>query len=121
MFRLRLNTFLFSVVMGGCLLALTCSADGHGQSANGSALTTAGAVKPAEEVKKAGKEADPVAQRQQQLADDTARLLLLANELKAEMDKSTKDTLSLTVVKKAEEVEKLAHKVRDEMKKSIGN
>jgi hypothetical protein len=37
------------------------------------------------------------------------------------MDKSTKDTLSLTVVKKAEEIEKLARKVRGEMKTSIGN
>jgi len=67
------------------------------------------------------KTADPASDRQKQLADDTAKLLVLANELKAEMDKSTRDTLSLTVVKKAEEVEKLAHKVRDEMKKSIGN
>jgi hypothetical protein len=60
-------------------------------------------------------------QRKDQLAADTAKLLQLANELKAEMDKSTKDTLSLSVVKKAEQVEKLAHKVRDEMKVSMGN
>jgi hypothetical protein len=60
-------------------------------------------------------------QRQKQLEDDTAKLLVLANELKVEMDKSTKDTLSLTVVKKAEEIEKLARKVRGEMKTSIGN
>ena len=67
------------------------------------------------------KEADQLAQRQKELTGDTAKLLTLANELKAEMDKSTKDTLSLSVVKKADEVEKLAHKVRDEMKKSMGN
>ena len=60
-------------------------------------------------------------QRKDQLAADTAKLLQLANELKAEMDKSTKDTLSLNVVKKAEQVEKLAHKVRDEMKATAGN
>jgi hypothetical protein len=60
-------------------------------------------------------------QRKDQLAADTAKLLQLANELKAEMDKSTKDTLSIGVVKKAEQVEKLAHKVRDEMKLTIGN
>ena len=70
---------------------------------------------------KQSKEADALAQRQKQLADDTAKLLALANDLKAEMDKSTKDTLSLGVVKKAEAVEKMAHKVRDEMKKSMGN
>jgi hypothetical protein len=56
-----------------------------------------------------------------QLADDTARLYTLANELKVEMDKSGKDTLSLAVVKKADEIEKLARKVRAEMKASIGN
>jgi hypothetical protein len=60
-------------------------------------------------------------QRKDQLTADTAKLLQLANELKAEMDKSTKDTLSISVLKKADQVEKLAHKVRDEMKLSIGN
>ena len=63
----------------------------------------------------------PQTPKQKQLADDTAKLLQLANELKAEMDKSTKDTLSVSVMKKAEQVEKLAHKVRDEMRSSIGN
>jgi hypothetical protein len=58
-------------------------------------------------------------ERKNQLAVDTAKLLQLANELKAEMDKSTKDTLSLSVIKKADQVEKLAHKVRDEMKLTI--
>lgn len=58
---------------------------------------------------------------QQQLADDTAKLLILANELKAELDKSNKDTLSLGVIKKAEQVEKLAHKVRGEMKGQSAN
>jgi hypothetical protein len=63
----------------------------------------------------------PQTPQQKQLADDTAKLLTLANELKAELDKSTKDTLSLNVIKKAEQVEKLAHKVRDEMKTSQHN
>jgi hypothetical protein len=60
-------------------------------------------------------------ERKNQLAVDTAKLLQLANELKAEMDKSSKDTLSVNVIKKADQVEKLAHKVRDEMKLTIGN
>lgn len=59
--------------------------------------------------------------QQKQLADDTAKLLTLANELKAELDASSKDTLSLSVIKKAEQVEKLAHQVRDEMKASFQN
>jgi hypothetical protein len=63
----------------------------------------------------------PMSPKQKQLTDDTAKLQLLANELKTEMDKSSKDTLSLGVIKKAEEVEKLAHKVEDEMKASLVN
>ncbi len=63
----------------------------------------------------------PQTPQQKQLADDTAKLLTLANELKAELDKSNKDTLSLSVIKKAEQVEKLAQKVRDEMKARLQN
>lgn len=44
----------------------------------------------------------------QQCAD----LLQLATALKAEVDKSTKDMLSVTVVRKADEIEELARKVR---------
>jgi hypothetical protein len=61
----------------------------------------------------------PQTSLQKQLADDTAKLLTLASELKAELDKSSKDKLSLSVIRKAEQVEKLAHKVRDEMKASL--
>jgi hypothetical protein len=56
------------------------------------------------------------ADRQKKLQDDTAKLLSLANELKADVDKSTKDTLSLDVVRKADEIEKLAHNVKERMK-----
>jgi len=69
----------------------------------------------------ASKPTTPQTPRQKQLANDTAKLLTLANELKAELDKSSKDTLSVSVIKKAEQVEKLAHKVRDEMKASLQN
>jgi len=56
--------------------------------------------------------------RQKQLVADTERLLNLANELKADVDKSNKDTLSLDVIKKADEIEKLAHTVKEKMKGS---
>jgi type VI protein secretion system component VasF len=55
-------------------------------------------------------------QRQQQMVADAAKLLDLATQLKAEVDKSNKDTLSLSVVKKADEIEKLAKSVRDKMR-----
>jgi hypothetical protein len=56
------------------------------------------------------------AERQKQLVADTQKLLSLANELKADMDKSTKDTMSLDVIRKADEIEKLAHNVKERMK-----
>jgi len=55
-------------------------------------------------------------QRQQQMVADATKLLELATQLKAEVDKSNKDTLSLAVVKKAEEIEKLAKSVKDKMR-----
>jgi hypothetical protein len=54
--------------------------------------------------------------RQQQLVNDAAKLVALSQELKDEVDKSTKDTLSLTVIKKAEEIEKLAKEVKLRMR-----
>jgi hypothetical protein len=50
------------------------------------------------------------------LKRDTDRLLRLSAELKAYVDKSSQNTLSLDVVKKAEEIEKLAHSVKEKMK-----
>ncbi|HTC75358.1 MAG TPA: hypothetical protein VK684_07260 [Edaphobacter sp.] len=54
--------------------------------------------------------------RQKRLVADTDKLLVLATDLKAQVDKSTKDTLSVDVIKKAEEIEKLAHSVKERMK-----
>lgn len=50
------------------------------------------------------------------LKADTDKLLKLAEELKASVDKSNENVLSLDVIKKAEEIEKLAHSVKDKMK-----
>ena len=55
-------------------------------------------------------------ERQVQLQRDTDTLLKLATELKKYVDKSNENTLSLDVVKKAEEIEKLAHSVKEKMK-----
>jgi hypothetical protein len=58
--------------------------------------------------------------RQQDLRADTDRLLQLATELKAAVDKSNENLLSLDVVRKADEVERLAKRVREKMKDAIG-
>jgi hypothetical protein len=54
--------------------------------------------------------------RQKQLERDTDKLFELAKQLKEEVNKSNKDTLSVDVVKKAAEIEKLAKSVKDRMR-----
>ena len=55
-------------------------------------------------------------ERQVALKRDTEKLLKLSTELKEYVDKTNENMLSLTVIKKAEEIEKLAHSVKDKMK-----
>jgi hypothetical protein len=62
----------------------------------------------------------PNAGRREQIAAGSARLLKLATELKAEVDKSSKDTLSVSVIRKADEIEKLAHSVKEKMRLGAG-
>ena len=64
----------------------------------------------AEMAKKAAKE------RVVALKHDTDKLLKLSVELKEFVDRSDENVLSLDVIKKAEEIEKLAHSVKDKMK-----
>jgi len=59
--------------------------------------------------------AAPISPREQ-LSKDCATLLKLAKELKVEMKKAGPDTLSLQVIRKTEVIQKLAHKIREEMK-----
>ncbi|GAC1363308.1 MAG: hypothetical protein NVSMB3_11750 [Acidobacteriaceae bacterium] len=54
--------------------------------------------------------------RQRRLVADTDKLLTLATELKQQVDKTDKNVLSVDVVKKADEIEKLAHSVKEKMK-----
>ena len=54
--------------------------------------------------------------RQQDIKKDTDKLLELATELKQYVDKTNEDILSMDVIKKADEIEKLAHSVREKMK-----
>jgi hypothetical protein len=55
-------------------------------------------------------------QRQKELKRDTEKLLKLSTELKDYVDKTNENVLSLEVLKKAEEIEKLAHSVRTKMR-----
>jgi hypothetical protein len=57
-----------------------------------------------------------LATRQKKLVADTDRLLALAADLKAQVDKSpAANTLSVDEIKKADEIEKLAHSVKQDL------
>jgi len=55
-------------------------------------------------------------QRQAELKRDSDKLLQLATELKTYVDRTNENLLSLEVVTKAEQIEKLAHSVREKMR-----
>jgi hypothetical protein len=55
-------------------------------------------------------------EHQQQLIDDTARLVQLATALKAEVDKGDQPTLPTDVLKQADEISKLAKRVSERIK-----
>lgn len=55
-------------------------------------------------------------ERRKRLRSDTEKLLQLSTELKEQVEKASKDELSLDVVRKAAEIEKLAHDVKEHMK-----
>jgi hypothetical protein len=55
-------------------------------------------------------------QRQLELRRDTDKLLQLTNELKEYVDKTNENILSLEVIRKAEEIERLAKSVKEKMK-----
>jgi hypothetical protein len=73
------------------------------------------------QTKPAGRQDAPeVDLRKMQIAGDSAKLLSLATELKSEVDKSTKDMLSVGVIRRADEIEKLARSLREQMRPSPG-
>lgn len=55
-------------------------------------------------------------QRQQELRRDTERMVKLSTELKEYVEKSNENVLSIDVIRKAEEIEKLAHSVKTKMR-----
>lgn len=56
--------------------------------------------------------------RVKEIQQDTNKLLDLATELKKSVDAAGDNTLSLEVIRKTDEIEKLAKKVRDKMKET---
>jgi len=60
-------------------------------------------------------------QRHKEMTTDTEKLLSLANQLKSETDRNSKDALSVEAIRQAEQIEKLAKSVREKMRASVSN
>ncbi len=54
--------------------------------------------------------------RAERIKRDTDKLLALSTELKQYVDKTNENVMSLEVIRKAEEIEKLAKNIREKMK-----
>lgn len=113
-----LATNLFLSAASGLVLAQKSPPNQTNTPPPPAAATTQADAKKASETATAATTPVVTDPRQAQIVADTQKLLKLSQELKAEVAKSNKDTLSLTVIKKAEEVEKLAKTLKDELNKS---
>jgi hypothetical protein len=94
--------------------AQTANPNPRSQGASGSIPVSDASENQERQVHDLAKKANQA--RQVLLKADTDKLLKLAVELKDSVDKSNENVLSLDVLKKAEEIEKLAHSVKDKMK-----
>jgi hypothetical protein len=55
-------------------------------------------------------------ERQRRLVSDTQRLLVLANQLKAEVAASGAESMTPEMLRQVDEIEKLARSVKDKMR-----
>ncbi len=103
------------------LLLLWLAIPGAAQNHQGPPLRIDGTVAPPEADENRDRLTRDMAkkanlERQAAIKADTDKLVKLAGELKQYVDKSNENVLSVDVLKKAEEIEKLAHSVKDKMK-----
>jgi len=124
--RLRTRALWFCLLAGVFAIAMAARPELRSvlaQSSSPLAASRQDSVNPAREPSAQARPQEPPVQqeppvpppadpRQKKIADDSANLLKLANRLKAEVDNTTVDTLSITAIRDAQEIEKLAHKMR---------
>lgn len=129
--RRRMMLFWMLVFLAGASDPATLCADGQQEPAKAaqSAPSETGKPKPPEAAQQApasapsspdqtaAKPADTAPKTpQQQLQEDCASLEKMSRDLKAEMDRTPPDALSLAVIHKALAIEQLSHKIQEEMK-----
>ena len=76
----------------------------------------AAAMSQADVIRSAEQQRLRVAERQKRLEADTQKLVALTTALKTQVDESNKDVLSIDMIRKAEEIEKLARSVKERIK-----
>ena len=96
--------------VGAAILLVVVAAPAGGQNAKQDAPTVSTA-QPISAGKLTAKDA-----RDAKIAADAEKLYQMALDLKVEVDKSNKDTVSLSVVKRAAELEKMAKTLKQEMR-----
>jgi hypothetical protein len=108
-------------VLAAVLLVFMCGIAGWGQTEGQSTPPLPGAQRNRDEdawetqqKREMAKKAN--VKRQQDLKKDTDKLLELATELKQYVDKTNANILSVEVIRKAGEIEKLAHAVKEKAK-----
>ena len=92
-----------TAVILGCLFATSLQAQNPSQPAAGASAPATAAM--------TAKEA-----REAKIAADADKLYQMALDLKVEIDKSNKDTVSLSITQKAAEIEKLAKTLKQEIR-----
>jgi hypothetical protein len=118
-----------ATVLGGLVLGLTASEGRPQQKTIPGQIPMPGSVDPFgsnQDIKAKGEPPfnDPERrqvklrdeERQKRLVADTDKLLQLATQLRDDVAKTDRHMLSLDVIKRADEIEKLAHGVKDRMK-----
>jgi hypothetical protein len=106
---------LLGLVLGMPICAQSNAADSTTPAGNNDASGSAQETKqtPAADAKtEPSPPASPEEIRQARIEEDTKKLFRLSAELRAEVAKTYKESLSLTVLKKAEEIEKLAKSLK---------
>jgi len=120
--QLRLNVRLCLLALAISAIAFACEAsaqDSGTPAQNETAPQAAQPAQPGSQIAEPGTGAPSTTQASSEeprgIEADTKRLYQLALELRTEVGKTYKQSLSLAVLKKAEELEKLARSLKSEM------
>ncbi len=100
--------------VGGTMCAQNPNSNGHAAVVRADFIPASGVDTAQEMAREMARRLD--LDRQAHMKADSEKLLKLAAELKESVEKSNANILSVDIVKKAQEIEKLAHSVKEKMK-----